>query len=227
MAAFQDSHTLADHLFRDAINRLEAASPTVNYFSVKSVGGAARILGFESYADRCAAILQTLPDASFTAGAIANFPMPKRVPAGFRQILDMEQLNAYHPPLTDASVAKYIAECGSSQEHLRLIVHGDYDAAFAAAKTELDVEECASAQAVLGDIESALRSASTVVVPEFRANNVRFICTSELFRRERFDDANQLFDSIYPSQMGPDAAAQMALGANHRLPWLGYPFPDW
>lgn len=88
-------------------------------------------------------------------------------------------------------------------------------------------EETAVAQAVLGDIDAALVSAETFVRPDFRARNVRFVCMTELFRSERWADASQLFNQLYPARVAPNPAAHLALGANHRLPWLGYPFPVW
>ena len=227
MATFNDSRSLAEFLLRESLDRLAAAAPKVNYFSLRSVGGAATLLGFDSIAHECESILQTLPDASFTAGVVSNFPLPKKAPPALRKIATTDQLNSDHPPLTDESVAKYIRDCGNAQSHLKLASDRKYADAFAACKSELDTEETAASQAVLGDIDSALDSASSIVKPDFRADNIRFICTIELFRRKRWLDAHKLFDVIYPSQIGPDAAAQMALGANHRLPWLGYPFPDW
>lgn len=185
------------------------------------------LLGFDSYAETCATVLNSLPDENFTAGIISNFPIPKKPSPAIRQIDPLERLDSDHPPLTDESVAKYIRKCANSQAHLKLAFDRQYSAAFAACKCELDTEETAGAQAVLGDIDAALESAASIVTPDFRAHNVRFICTIELFRRERWSDARKLFDAIYPTQIGPDAAAQMALGANHRLPWLCYPFPDW
>lgn len=227
MATFNDSHVLAEYLLRESLDRLGAAAPNVNYFTLRSVGGASILLGFDAIAAECESILQTIPDASFVAGVISNFPLPKKAPPALHKIATIDQLNSDHPPLTDESIVKYIHDCGNSQTHLKFAADRKYSDAFAACKSELDTEETAATQAVLGDIDSALDAASCVVQPDFRANSVRFICTIELFRRERWSEAQKLFDLIYPSQVGPDAAAQMALGANHRLPWLGYPFPDW
>jgi hypothetical protein len=227
MATFNDSRELADFLLRDATERLADAAPNVNYYSLWSVGGASALLGFDSYALSCESVLRSLPDRNFSDGMISNFPLLKKPAPALRQIAPLERLASDHPPLTNESIAEYIRKNGDSQQHLRLACDRLYSDAFAACKSELDTEETAAAQAVLGDIDAALASAESVVTPDFRADNVRFICTIELFRRERWDNANTLFDLIFPKQIGPDAAAQMALGANHRIPWLGYPFPDW
>ena len=227
MATFNNARELAEHLLRDATQRLTDSAPEVNHYSLWSVGGASALLGFDNYAQSCKSVLQSLPDDNFTAGLISNFPLPKKPAPALRQIAPLERLQSDHPPMTDESLAQYIRDSGNSQEHLRLACDGLYSDAFSACKSELDTEETAAAQAVLGDIDAALASAESVVKPDFRADNVRFICTIELFRAERWDDANKLFNTTYPDQIGADAAAHMALGANHRLPWLGYPFPDW
>ena len=227
MATFKDSRVLADYLLGNAVNRLSEAAPKVNHYSLWSVGGASALLGFDAYVESCESILQSLPDGNFTEGLISNFPLPKKPAPALRQIAPLERLNADHPPMNDETVAQYIRDSCKSEPHLALAAEKRYVEAFDACKSELDTEETAATQAVLGDIDAAIVSAATVVKPDFRADNVRFVCTIELFRRERWADAHKLFDVIYPSQIGPDAAAQMALGANHRLPWLGYPYPDW
>lgn len=227
MVSFNDSRELADCLLSDATERLADAAPTVNHFSLWSVGGAAALLSFDSLAQTCESILQSLPDENFTAGLISNFPLPKKAAPALRRIPPLERLESDHPPMTDESIARYIRKSGQSQEHLRLASDGLYSKAFSACQSDLDIEETAAAQAVLGDIDGALASAQSVVKPDFRADNVRFICTIELFRRECWSEADRLFRLMFPSQIGPDAAAQIALGANHRLPWLGFPFPDW
>ncbi len=227
MAIFSDAPSLADFLLRNAVKRLTSVAPRVNYSSLRSVGGASRLLGLDAYAESCESILQTLPDPSFTRSLVANFSVPKKPAQAQRKIAPMERLNSDHPRMTEGSVVQYLRDCGKSESHLRLAIERRYKHAFDACKSELDIEETACAQAVLGDIDVAIDSASNVVKPDFRSNNVRFICAIELFRRERWSDAHELFDLIYPSRIGPDAAAQMALGANHRLPWVGYPLPDW
>lgn len=227
MARFRDPYSLADYLLSDAVERLAAMGPKVNIFSVRAVGGAAVLLGFDSLAERCESLLQAIPDGAFTAGMITNFALPKQAPPGMRQLSPIDRLALDHPPLTNGSVAQNVRDCGQGETHLRLAADRRYDEAFAACQTELDCEETAAAQAVLGDIDAALESAASRVKPSGRSDNVRFICTIERFRREQWDEADELLSKIYARQIGPWSAAQMALGANHRVPWIGYPFPDW
>jgi hypothetical protein len=227
MATFNNARELADSLLREATQRLADAAPEVNHYSLWSVGGASALLGFDSYAESCESVLQSLPDGNFTAGLISSFPLPKKPAPALRKIAPLERLESDHPPLTNESVAQCVRDFGNSQEHLRLAYDRLYSDAFSACKSELNKEETAAAQAVLGDIDAALVSAESEVKPDFRADNVRFICTIELFRAERWAEANELFNLIFTNQIGSDAAAHLALGANHHFPWLGYPFPDW
>jgi hypothetical protein len=229
MAVSSESRLIVDQLLSDCISQFEEGSLQghFNILEIRFVGGVARLLGYEPYAERCQQLLSIAPDRAFFAGMIANFKLPDKATPTMRSIYRMEQLEASYPVFSESYIRDYVTTFCNSDSHLALAISGQYQEAFAACKAEVEVEEVALTQAVLGDIEAALASARSIVKPESRAQGVVFVCTIELFRRDRLGDARAHLESFYPPGLHGSSAGQMALGVCNRVPWGGYPYPDW
>lgn len=226
MSSSQEAQDLASAFLLGAVSQIESRQES-NYFTIRNVGGICKLIGYRDLASRCSEVLRQAPERDLFQGAITNIPRSTPIPPMRRELDELEILEKDHPLCTDASLAEYVSNCGREQSSLRLAAIKKYEEAFAACKSELEFEEVALAQAVLGDIDAALNSAAKIVMVEMRRRNVQFVCTFELFRRKNFDAAQALLKLRILDSLTPLGAAQFALGIYQRIPWLGYPFPDW
>jgi hypothetical protein len=139
--------------------------------------------------------------------------MPKALP----------EVERSHPPFTDDYPEAVI---GRESENIRRCLKREYDVAFANAQSELDREMIALSQVILGDVDLALASTSRLAETD-RKDNVLFVATIELYRRRRDSEADALYSRFSNGGLSESALAQMAIGVSNRVPWEGYPFPDY
>jgi len=192
-----------------------------NHFVLRDLEALALIAGRTDLAHSAASILRGLPDRAFNAGIISNIadlsPLVRREPA------TLAAAEARFPVYTE-QVRATIA----SQAAAHTAVFGDrpdLDSARARVSSALDLEEFASACAVAGHFERAL---DTLDSPDFelgRRIGPRIVVCVEAFRADRLELAERLILEHFstPGHFPLNVAA----GLLGRLPWGGYPFPDY
>jgi hypothetical protein len=193
----------------------------------KFAGSVARLLGREDIARRCAKLLGDTPDTVFWNGILTNIALPEAVPPQMRSIPSLAELEEAFPTYSESRVVAYIRQCAETERHLALALERRYEEAFDQARTDLQVEEIALAQAVLGDMEAAVDSAVSQVSSGDRRFGVFLVLTVELFRRGRVAEAHRQLAALDSGHLNVWSAGQLALGIADRQPWQGYPYPDW
>ena len=110
---------------------------------------------------------------------------------------------------------------------IALCLEGQFQEARSVAGSGVRLEEVGAALAVLGEFDAARSVASDPALEAFRQRGVRFVLVIELFRRGRVDEAGLLLAEFEFTGLGAWERVHLALGFAGRVPWGGYPFPDW
>lgn len=190
-----------------------------NHFVIRDLEALAIIAGRVDLANSAASILLSLPDSVFTAGVISNIadlsPLVRREPA------TVAAAEAKFPAYTDQVRATIASKAAA---HTAVFGdEADLNSARARVSSALDLEEFASACAVAGHFERAL---STLDDPEFepyrRSVSLMVVCV-EAFRADRLELAKRLIHEHFSTPGDLNVAA----GLLGRVPWGGYPFPDY
>lgn len=201
------------------------AAPTSNgfrnQFVLRDLEALALIAGRVEIAHTAASILHGLPDTAFTAGVISNIadlsPLVHRTPA------TLAEAEARFPAYTD-QVRATIA----SQAAAHTAVFGDrpnLDAARALVSNALELEEFASACAVAGHLERALRTLESSDFETNRRSGTRMVVCVEAFWTDRLDLAERIILEHFST--AGHFPLNVAAGLLGRVPWGGYPFPDY
>ncbi len=194
-----------------------------NCLAARYAGNAAVLLNFNELSARFLRLLVSVTPEQYWTGAITNLDR-SRVPEHGRTLSGLPELDHEHPFFTEDYPAMVISKF--AEEHLFLCLRRDYEQAFAHARSELAIEEVALTQAIIGDTEMAIASTSRLK-EKHRRDNVLFVVTIELFRRNKVTEAQtirrQLPDGIFDEW----GASQMAIGIANRVPWQIYPYPDY
>ena len=192
-----------------------------NHYVIRDLESLALIAGRADLAHSAASILHGLPDSAFTAGVISNIadlsPLVRREPA------TLATAEAHFPEYTD-QVRATIA--GQAADNTAVFGdHSDVDLARARVSSALDLEEFASACAVAGHFERALRAIDSADFEPNRRSGPRMVLCVEAFRTDRRELAERLILEHFanPGHFPLNVAA----GLLGRLPWGGYPFPDY
>jgi hypothetical protein len=199
----------------------------INVLCVRALAGAAVLLGEDDLADRATALLRSAPDDKFFAGAIANFELPKVAPPSLRQPPPITQLEEDHPVYSRHESRERVTKLAGSVRHIALCLEGRFDVAQREARSDLALEEVGLTMAVLGEFEAARRVMSDPALPDFRRAVVRLVLVIELFRNGRADEASALLAGMEATGLSGWGLLQLALGLAGRVPWVGYPYPDW
>jgi len=93
------------------------------------------------------------------------------------------------------------------------------------AKSDLDLEEVGEAQAMLGRIDAAYKTAARL--PPYRRHLVLLVACIEASRQGKTKQSDELLAELRTIGMGAWNLLAVALGLGARMPWDGYPFPDW
>ena len=109
--------------------------------------------------------------------------------------------------------------CSSSELTLEEVVQ--------TAKSPLDMEEIGCTFAVLGIHEKALEVASRPELEEFRRDGIRRTIELEKLRQGDFNEIDLAYLGINHEGVHPWNGGQIALCALGRIPYIGYPCPDW
>ena len=181
------------HLVEQAVSDLESDAKQGRYapMPTKFAGSVAQLLGREDIALRCSKLLGDAPDSAFWYGVLTNIVLPEAVPPQMRSIPTLAELEEAFPPYSESRVVAYIQQCAESEQYLALALERRYKEAFDHAKSDVQVQEIALTQAVLGDMEAAMDSAASRVSSEDRRFGVFLVLTVELFRRGRVEEAHR------------------------------------
>jgi hypothetical protein len=220
---------LAKQHLEAGIETLEAAARErrVNIFSLKQLGSVAAVLCQKAIADRAARLLRMLPDEEFWKGLISNFALPEKVPESMRSIPIGKDLEVEYPTYRSETVIEEIRAFSISEKHIACCLEGRFEEARLEANSGFKLEMVGSTLAVLGEFVAALEVANAVNLEPFRQQGIRFVIVLEKFRRGCFVEANSMLAESNRRELGPDARAQIALAICGRVPWIGYPYPDW
>jgi len=108
--------------------------------------------------------------------------------------------------------------------HIRLVLEGRLDEAWGSAATDLDKEEHLATCAFLGDFERVAKLVEHV--PAGRRDIPLMVVCVESFRRGDHALARGLLDRL-SNRQDPWTWFQLASGLLGRVPWGGYPYPDY
>jgi hypothetical protein len=192
-----------------------------NHFVIRDLEALALIAGRADLAKCATSIICGLPDSAFTAGIVTNMDDLSRLVR--RESTTLAAAEAWFPAYT-AQVFATIVE--RAEAHTAVFGDkSDLHLVRARASSALELEEFASACAVAGRFDDALDAlASPDFEPDRRIGPRMAVCV-EAFRADRFDIANGLI-SAYFSTPG-HFPLSVAAGLLGRVPWGGYPYPDY
>ena len=167
------------------------------------------------------------------------FSLILNAPAEFRwqeSLFEREGIEKRFPPYQESEVIAMIRACGRSEPHLALSFERSYAdaisiAASQAKDSERMLEEIASTQAILGDFEWAQDTIEHHVTSDFRQRGALLVLVIELLRRGRFEQAKSMLHKLDSGNQDvwnrASENVHIVLSLIGRLPWQGYPFPDW
>ena len=192
-----------------------------NHFVIRDLEALSLIAGRADLAHSAASILQGLPDKAFTAGIISN--ISDLSPLVHREPTTLAAAESHFPAYTD-QVRATIA----SQATAHTAVFGDLadlDSARACVSSPLELEEFASACAVAGHFERALHTLDSADFETNRRSGPRMVVCVEAFRADRLDIADSLISAHFSTS--GHLPLSVAAGLLGRIPWGGYPYPDY
>ena len=192
-----------------------------NQFVIRELEALALIASRADLANRAASIICSLSDSGFTAGIVTNIDDISRLVR--RESSTLAAAEASFPEYTTEVFATIV-----EQAEAHTAVFGDKSElhlARARASSALELEEFASACAVAGRFDDALDAlANPDFEPVRRGGPLMALCV-EAFRADRIDMADSLISAHFstPGQFPLSVAA----GLLGRVPWGGYPYPDY
>lgn len=95
------------------------------------------------------------------------------------------------------------------------------------ANSQLDIEEFGCTFAVLGNYEMAQKVANSTELEKFRQDGILWTIEAEKLREGNFANPDLSNLGLQDSGVDPWKAGYVALCALGRLPYMGYPYPDW
>lgn len=196
-------------------------------YDIQHVTRIVKLLGEQDLLLRAERLLKEMPDESFWTAINRGPELPKTVPEEWRSVPPHAELEQEFPLYQETKIRDFLEMAARDDRYLAATLEQRYEEAFALANSELAVEEIAITQAVLGDIEAALESAQHRVKPEFRQQTVLIVVAVESFRRGRLAEARAVLNDLELMGLGVGDFYQLALGFAGRVPWSGYPYPDW
>jgi hypothetical protein len=203
----------------------DAEEGRYNTLCIRAFASAAAVLQQQDVVDRAIRLLGAAPDKSFWAGTISNFALPKTVPEGLRTIDAPKKLEEQHPCYREEEIVGRIRSL--PEERFALCLEGRFQDARSKAGQSLWLEEVGDTLAVLGKFDTALSVARDPALEDFRQKGVLLVLAIELFRHRRMEESEAILAELESSGLSAWERIQLALGFAGRVPWDGYPYPDW
>lgn len=186
------------------------------------IGGLSDLYGVHEIRVIAAAVLRDAPPEAFWAGDITNAPRDSLVR---RALPEREALDDLFPVYGE-DVMRHVRSFEDS--HIQLALAGRIEEAWSKAETPLAKEECASTCGVNGDVTALVALIARAEFPRDRWIGPAMVACIESYRRGDVDRAAEYLDTILASaRSGCWEWAQLAAGFLGRVPWGGYPFPDY
>ncbi len=220
------NHDLSQKLLTDVAKTMEEnlrEHGDFNFLAARFAGNAARLLQFGDLERRFADTLASVTAGQYSSGIITNIPHADDVPRDALELMATPDLEQEHPTFMDEYATTVIRQWG---DHLLPCLERDYDAAFSLSKSALSIESVALTQAILGDTDLAQQSTSRLS-DQYRRDHILFVVTMELYRRNRTTEAKALHKRLPANTLCQWGSAHMALCVVDRVPWAGYPYPDY
>jgi hypothetical protein len=166
-------------------------------------------------------VLREAPPQAFAVGAITNMPHESLVR---RELPEGAALDERFPVYGE-EVLCFVRGC--ADPHIQLALAERTDEAWSRAQTPLAREECASTCAVMGNVAVAMELIARHEFPAERWIGPAMVICVESFRGGDLDRASIVLDEILAGRSGCWEWTQLAAGLIGRVPWGGYPFPDY
>lgn len=220
------------HHLQSALASLEASASDGMFDTMvlRSLAGVAQVLGQVQIAERARALLRTAPDEAFWANLITNIEPTKAGTERLRSMDSREQLEARYPLYVEDEIIEWIRRCARSEPHLALCLEGRVADAIAVAVANADgrlLEEVGITMACLGEFDAAINIARDPALEAFRQGGVRYVMVFETHRRGRLEQSAAILAELASDRLSRWEHLQLALGFSGRVPWGGYPYPDW
>jgi hypothetical protein len=190
----------------------------------KKLGGLARVGGFAELEDFARRMLLDAPASAFWAGVITNLPDVTVLVR--RDLPDDAEIAMRFPEYVGDVVLEDIQRI--REPHIQLALEGRLTEATHHVTSERHAEEYASTCIVLGHIDAALAFIEHPGFPADRQIGPLMVACIESHRRGQQAIAEQVLAQIVDDDRErPWHWLFLATGFLGRVPWGGYPYPDY
>jgi hypothetical protein len=229
MSQKNNANQLIEIQLLSCISQLElaASSGQLNTLCARKLANVASLLNQQEVVRRACHLLAAAPDGAFYAGILTNVKLPKTPPKSLRTIDPIDKIESAHPPFSEVDLIRSISLASETSEHLAFCLAGRFQEAKSTAKAGLDLEEVGDTLAILQQFETAFEIARDPALDEFRRSGVLLVLMIELFRSGRVEESLAILADFESTGIDGWTRIQLALGFAGRVPWQGYPFPDW
>ena len=204
----------------------DAERGQLNTMIAKSLGSLALVTDFPLVRKAAERLLRDAPPELLLAGAITNIPGSEKLYRN-HELPTREWIEEHEFPSYDGEyVLNNLTSC--SEPHIQLVIDGELTQALSHVETPLQMEEFASTCAVLGHINEALNYVRHDEFPAERLVGPLMVACVESFRRGQNETALSLLaEMCEPKDSDHSKRLILAAGFLDRVPWQGYPFPDY
>jgi hypothetical protein len=212
-----------DHEIEIAVAELEPAisNRRANLFVVKMAGGVAALVGRHDLFTRLEVAISHLTDRDLLRGAITNIDVstldtPRRL-----RLPTLEEMARNHPLCDDDFLIGQIK--AQDDPWIQLCLQGEMDAAVRVAESSLALDDIACTLAATNQFDRATAFIDAQSVTDNVKAHVRFVILLETCRRQLPGFA----EAILQARRQDYERLHVVLALAGRLPWIGYPYPDW
>jgi len=204
----------------------DAEQGQLNTIVAKSMGSLALVTDFPLIQKTAETLLREAPQEPLLAGGITNIPASERLRRK-HELPTRESIEEHEFPSYDrGSVLNRMRSF--SEPHIQLVIDGQLTQAIGHVETPLQMEEFACACSVIGNIDDAVAYIGGNKFPAERQGGPLVVACIESFQRGRNEEALTLLDQICESKLCQHfERLSLASGFLGRVPWQGYPFPDY
>lgn len=190
----------------------------------RHAGSIAAIVDVPSVTDVVTHVLGSAPDSAFSSGVISNIGdlsrLSRRTPPTFEEA--EESFPAYATDVVRRTLESV------TEPHVQLVLNGDIAGGLDHASDDLAMEEYASSCAVTGHLAACLRVIEKSEFPSNRVIGPLIVSCIEAFRAGNTEQAEGLLRMVLAQRSStPWIKIHLCAGLLDRMPWPGYPYPDY
>ena len=190
----------------------------------RQVGGLALLASLHDVREITASVLKHAPDQAFLAGVITNIPEPSHFIR--RDLPPPEQVEESFPVYEGELVLEDVR--GFEDSHIQSALEGGaFDLSEAHDDEHLAREEYLSTLAIAGEIGKALRLLDDDFVGAERHIGPLMVACVESFRRGDTELSERVLKRVLDASCSCWEWLHLATGFLGRVPWGGYPYPDY